>query len=201
MRAGLPRGLYGIADAGFGDPVALGVALAEAGVATVQIRAKGWSEDDLVAASRELLPALRARGALLIVNDCLEVAARVGADGLHLGQDDPPSDLAVARAALPPGALIGRSTHSLEQVAGAQDADYLGFGPIFATGTKVGADPPRGPALLARAVAASARPIVAIGGIEEIGLPAVKASGAWGWAVISAILRAPDLRAAVERMR
>lgn len=201
MRGGLPRGLYGIADAGFGDPVALGVALAEAGVATVQIRAKGWSEDDLQAASRELLPALRARGALLVVNDSLEVAARVGADGLHLGQDDPPFDLAQARAALPPSALIGRSTHSLAQVAAAQDADYLGFGPIFATGTKVGADTPRGVALLAEAVAASARPIVAIGGIDEAGLPAVRATGVWGWAVISALLRAPDLASAVQRMR
>ena len=201
MRGGLPRGLYGIADAGFGDPVALGVALAEAGVATVQIRAKGWSEDDLLVASRELLPALRARGALLIVNDSLEVAARVGADGLHLGQDDPPHDLAEARATLPPGALIGRSTHSLEQLRAAQDADYLGFGPIFATGTKVGALPPRGTELLAQAVAASARPLVAIGGIDLTGLPAVRATGVWGWAVISAILRAPDLAAAVAQMR
>lgn len=201
MESRLPRGLYGIADAGFGDPVALGVALAEAGVAVVQIRAKDWSYEDLLAATRELLPELRARGALLIVNDSLRVAAELGADGVHLGQEDPPWDLREARAALPTGALIGRSTRTLEQVRAAQDADYLGFGPIFATTTRAGSPPPRGTALLAEAVAISARPVVAIGGIKAEDLPSLRAAGAWGWAVISALLGSEDLVAAARAMR
>ncbi len=197
----LPRGLYGIADAGFGDPVALGLALAAAGVKTVQLRAKGWAEADLLAAATALLPALRAQGALLIVNDSLAVAAAVGADGLHLGQEDPPWDLREARAALPSGCLIGRSTRTLEQVEAAQDADYLGFGPVYATQTRRHSPPPRGPALLGEAVARSRRPVVAIGGITAEGLPAVKAAGAHGWAVIGALLSAPDLPEAVSRLR
>ncbi len=201
MNRALPRGLYGIADAGFGDPVALGLALADAGVEVIQLRAKGWSEADLLEAARALLPGLRARGSLLIVNDSLAVAAEIGADGVHLGQEDPPWDLTEARAALPPGALIGRSTRTLEQVLAAQDADYLGFGPVYATTTRAGSPAPRGPALLAEAVRLSARPVVAIGGIGPEGLAEVKAAGAWGWAVISSLLTAPSLIEAARALR
>lgn len=192
MKPALPRGLYGVADAGFGDPVRLGVALAEAGVRTVQLRAKGWSQAELRAAAQALLPELRARGTLLIVNDDLRVAIEVGADGVHLGQEDPPHDL----AGLPPWLLVGRSTRTLEQVAAAQDADYLGFGPIFSTTTRPGLPSPRGTTLLAEAVQRSARPIVAIGGITAENLPAVKDAGAWAWAVISALVGAPDIKSA-----
>ena len=189
----LPRGLYAIADAGFGDPVTLGRALADAGARVIQLRCKGWPEAEVADAARALLPALRRQGAALIINDHLDVAVAGGADGVHLGQEDGPT--ALARARLPPGALLGRSTRTLEQVAEAQDADYLGFGPIYATNTRPGLPPPRGVDLLAAAVRASARPLVAIGGISPENLPAVRATGVHAWAVIRALLEAPDLAA------
>jgi thiamine-phosphate pyrophosphorylase len=111
-------------------------------------------------------------------------------DGVHLGQADGPCD----RAALPPGALIGRSTHDLQQLAAAiaEGVDYVGFGPVFVTTTKVGALPARGLEALAAVVAASTIPVVAIGGLELASMPQVRATGVAGWAVISAILAAPD---------
>ena len=197
----LPAGLYTIADADFGDPVALGLALARAGAATVQLRAKGWSPSAVERAARALLPELTARGCLLVVNDHLDVAAAVGAPAVHLGQEDGPARIDEARAALPPGVLIGRSTRTLEQVAQAQDADYIGFGPVFATTTRAGSPAPRGTALLAQAVAASRIPVVAIGGISADNVASVRASGAHAWAVISALLTAPDLDAAMFALR
>lgn len=197
MEPRLPRGLYAIADAGFGEPVALGIALVEAGCRVVQLRAKGWSGDAVANAAEALLAVTRPAGALLIVNDHPKVAAEVGADGVHLGQEDPPFDLDALRRSLRPGALIGRSTRTLEQVAAAQDADYLGFGPVFATDTRPGLPPPRGVDMLAAAVRASTRPVVAIGGIDLDRLSEVRRAGPWGWAVISALLRAPNLAAAV----
>lgn len=196
----LPPGLYAIADAGFGDPVQLGLALARGGARVVQLRAKGWSAAEVERSARALLPELRARGCLLIINDHLEVAAATGADGVHLGQEDGPASLAAARAALPAGALIGRSTRTLAQVAAAQNADYLGFGPIFATQTRADSPAPRGVDTLALAVAASRIPIVAIGGISAENLEGVRQAGAHGWAIISALLRAPDLDQAIAQL-
>lgn len=197
----LPPGLYAIADAGFGDPVALGLTAARAGVAVVQLRAKGWSPSEVERAARALLPELSARGCVLVINDHVEVAAHVGAPAVHLGQEDGPSTLAEARALLPAGALIGRSTRTLEQVAAAQDADYIGFGPVFATSTREGSPAPRGVELLRQAVARSTVPVVAIGGISAENVGDVRASGAHGWAVISALWRHPDLDTAISALR
>ena len=197
----LPAGLYTVADAAFGDPVALGLSLARAGARVVQLRAKGWAPEQVEAAARVLLPELRVRGCLLIINDHLAVAATTGADGVHLGQDDRPTSIAEARAALNPGALVGRSTHTLEQVQAASDADYLGFGPIFATTTGAEGLEPRGVASLEEAVATSRVPIVAIGGITPTNVHSVRYAGAHGWAVISALVGAPDLDAAMRALR
>ncbi len=208
----LPPGLYGIADAAFGDPVVLGGALYAGGCPVVQLRCKGWPAAERLAAATELLGLAReqrlawAHEPLLIVNDDLEAARRSGAHGLHLGQDDGP--LAEARALLGPAALIGRSTHTLAQVEAAnqEGADYIGFGPVFPTGTKADADAVVGLELLAEAVHRSRCPVVAIGGITEARLSSVRARGARGWAVISDLLRhgraSPGgLRDAVRRFR
>ena len=98
------------------------------------------------------------------------------------------------------GVLVGRSTRSLDAVRAYQHADYLGFGPVFATVTRVGSPEPRGVALLAEAVRTSAIPVVAIGGIDEANVSEVQAAGAHGWAVVSALLRAPNLGDTVEKM-
>ena len=192
----LPRGLYGIADAGFGDPVALGVALGGAGVEVVQLRAKGVERARVLAWARALRAALP--DVVLIANDDPTIARDAGLDGVHLGDGDP--SIEEARQILGPGALVGRSTRSLEAVRGFQHADYLGFGPVFATVTRVGSPEPRGVRLLAEAVRSSAIPIVAIGGIDVANVLAVQATGVHGWAVVSALLRAPDLGHTVEKM-
>lgn len=191
------NGLYGIADADWGDPVVSGSLLARAGCRVIQLRAKGRPDDAIQRTARALLPILHSYGAKLIINDNLAVAVACGADGVHLGQDDGP--LSAARAALPPGSLIGRSTHTPEQVMEAQGADYLGFGPVFTTETKDTGYADRGLAALSEAVCLSCRPVVAIGGITLSRLPDVEKTGAAGWAVISAILGARDPLAAAQR--
>lgn len=199
-RPALPPGLYAIADAGFGDPVVLGRTLYEAGCAVVQLRAKGWPPERVEQAAADLRAIAARTGALLIVNDHLDVAVAVGAHGVHLGLED--GDLRAARQRLPDTMLLGRSTRTLAQVDAAQaDADYLGFGPIFATDTRPGLPEPRGAAMLAEAVARSPRPIVAIGGINQDNIGAVRASGVHAWAVIAAILRGPDIAEAARGFR
>ena len=192
----LPRGLYGIADAGFGDPVALGEALARAGVAVVQLRAKGVERARVLAWAQSLRSALP--DVVLIANDDPTIARDAGLDGVHLGDDDP--SIEEARKIVGHSILIGRSTRSLDAVRAYQHADYLGFGPVFATVTRVGSPEPRGVGLLAEAVRSSAIPIVAIGGIDPTNVHEVEATGAHGWAVVSALLRAPNLGHTVSKM-
>lgn len=176
-----------MADADFGDPVTAGVMLADAGSRIIQLRAKGWSAADIRAAAQALLPALHARGALLIINDHPEIAAQTGADGVHVGQDD--GALAEARAVLGPDRILGLSTHTPEQVQAAQGlADYIGFGPVFGTRTKATGYAPRGIDALHAAAKASAVPVVAIGGIDRENVGLVQASGAHCWAIIRGIL-------------
>ena len=128
----LPPGLYGITDASqVTDPVAWGTSLVEAGCPTLQLRAKHWPKNEILAAAKALRVATRRAGATLIINDHPDIAASVEADGVHIGQDD----LAVAevRAIIGKGRLIGLSTHSLGQARTALGADYIGFGPLFQT--------------------------------------------------------------------
>lgn len=139
-------------------------------------------------------------GAALVVNDRLDVALACGADGVHLGQDDLP--LAAARAALAAcgrSLWIGISTHNLEQVAAAVagGADYLGFGPVFATSTKANPDPVVGlSGLAAAARAAGAVPVVAIGGVTADAAAELYAAGAAALCAISAVNSAEDVAAA-----
>ncbi len=184
------RGLYGMADADFGDPVALSEMLLDAGACAVQLRAKTWSDEKVAQALRQLLPRCQAAGVPLIVNDRAALAHL--ADGLHLGQNDGPFPENCG--------LKGRSTHDLEQLRAAmqEGVDYVGFGPIYTTATKAEAGPGQGLAPLGKVLQQSRIPVVAIGGITLARLPELRRSGVQSWAVISAILGAPDPLAAAR---
>jgi thiamine-phosphate pyrophosphorylase len=149
--------------------------------------------------ARALSQQCRQADALFIVNDYADIAAAVGADGVHLGQDDLPID--AARRVVGRSALIGLSTHSLAQAEAAQaaGADYIGFGPVFPTGTK-NAGTPRGLDELRAVTTHVAIPVIAIGGITETNAGAVIGAGARGIAVISAVLGAEDIRQAAARI-
>lgn len=144
-----------------------------------------------------IAPRARAAGALFFVNDRPDVARAVGADGVHLGQDDLP--VAAARRILGPGTLVGVSTHDLDELraALAAGADYVGVGPVYATGSKRGALPARGVDLLRAARRLTRVPLVGIGGITPETAPDVLAAGADAVAMIGALVRADDPSAAV----
>jgi thiamine-phosphate pyrophosphorylase len=201
----LPRRpfLYPIVDVDIVGERAIDVVvrLARAGVPWLQLRAKDVSDRRLLVLARDAVSAAHEGGARLIVNDRPDVARMVAADGVHLGQDDlPPSD---ARALLGPAAIIGVSTHSLDQLEAArhEPVDYIAVGPIFATTSKKRPDPVVGPALVARARALlGSLPLVAIGGITRRNVREVVVAGADGVAVIGDLLRAPDLEAALREL-
>ena len=182
-----------------GDVVA---AALDAGLPAVQLRDRDLPGRPLLALA-ERLRALTARaGALLLVNDRVDVAVAVGADGVHLGGASMPVD--VARRLLPPGALVGVSTHAVWEVAAAT-ADFAFFGPVHATPSKAAFGPPQGVARLREAVAVARIPVLAIGGITRVQIPDLLAAGAAGVAVIRAILSADDpgsaTRALLEALR
>jgi thiamine-phosphate pyrophosphorylase len=198
------KGFYAILDVRLGEPPSL-VALADraeallrARPACLQLRAKGAAARDLAAWSRALLPLAHASGVPFCVNDRLDVALAVGADAVHLGQDDLP--LAEAKAVAGDRLAIGISTHNEAQLraAAAGGADYLGLGPIFATQSKANPDPVVGIAELARLVPLASVPVVAIGGIDLANVKAVAATGVAAAAVISAVERASDPTGAAE---
>lgn len=194
------RGFYAILDAD-DEGLATRLVAPDGCAATVlQVRLKHATTRELLAACAMARRVTAAVGALLIVNDRLDVALAVEADGVHLGQDDLP--LEPAQAALGDARVrmvIGISTHSLAQVerAVAGGADYLGFGPVFPTRTKANPDPVVGLAGLAAAVAAAGSvPIVAIGGMTSEVAAAVYAAGATALCAISAVNDAADVAAA-----
>src|SRR5690606_31382947 len=158
----------------------------------LQLRAKSMADRDRLRLAQVLRTRTRERGVPFWINDRADLAWLVRADGLHLGQDDLP--IAEARRLLGPEVLIGRSTHALAQAerAVAEGADLLGFGPIFATQSKANPDPEVGLGGLREAVRAIARPLVAIGGIDQARAAEVARAGAAYAAVISAVCGADD---------
>jgi thiamine-phosphate pyrophosphorylase len=171
------------------------------GARVVQVRAKELPARVLLALAREGVAAARAEGGLLVVNDRPDVALLAGADGVHLGQEDlSPRD---ARRALPPGALVGLSTHDDTQVeaAAGEPVDYLAIGPVYATRTKADARPVVGLEGVRAARARTRLPLVAIGGITADNARAAIDAGADGVAVLSAVLAGDDVEAAVRRLR
>lgn len=197
--------LYGIADLGYSPPdriVADSADLLRGGVQVLQLRAKGVSMDVIESIAGELVALCRTAEVPFIVNDFAEIALRVGADGVHLGQDD--GTLQGARDLLPDDALVGRSTHSLDQAKAAlgEGADYLGFGPLFPTPTKQGR-PGIGLDQICEAERAvgSRLPMFCIGGIKLENLPTVLESGARRVVIVSGLLQAPDIVARCEMVR
>jgi len=187
----LPR-LYAIADAAFGNPVALARELFVGGARLVQIRNKNASSRELlsqVVAILEFAP----EGSRVIVNDRADVALLSGAAGVHLGQQDlPPQRI---RKILLPGQLLGFSTHSLSQALDSESlpVDYIAAGPIFPTSTKTDADPVIGLSGLREICSRSSRPVVAIGGITMEYARDVFACGAASVAVISDLLKSDNV--------
>lgn len=170
------------------------------GATIVQLRDKVAGTAGLVAAGRALMDALAGTGVPLIVNDDLEAALAIDADGLHVGQND--MQAVEARHRLGPEKILGLSVEA-EPAALAVDpaaVDYVGIGPVFATPTKPDHKPPIGLDGLARLVAISAVPVVAIGGLKAGHVPSVLAAGAHGLAVVSAICGQPDPEAAARSL-
>ena len=164
----------------------------EAGVEAVQLREKDLGDRELYELGCALAAACRAAGARFLVNDRADLARAVEAHGVHLTRTSyGPAD---ARRILGPDALVGVSTHSLEQALEAQaaGADFVTFGPVFDTPSKRAYGPPVGLEELGRAAAALRIPVLALGGIGPDRVDAVRAAGAHGVAAISALLSGPD---------
>lgn len=189
----LPR-LYVILDAGLLRESATETArkLVGAGVEVLQYRAKNGPAREILECSRELSELAREARVRFFVNDRPDIAYLVGADGVHVGQDDVGAEQ--ARAVVGPEGLVGLSTHNVEQFEkGARtSADYIAVGPIFPTSSKASPDPVVGPELVRRARRLTEKPIVAIGGITLERAAEVIEAGADAVAVISDILRAED---------
>ena len=170
------------------------------GVTCVQLRAKQASSRAMLAQARALLARLRPLSVPLIVNDRLDIALAADADGVHVGQDD--LSCREVRRLSRPGFCVGVSVSTVDEARAAEagGADYLGVSPVFDTPTK--ADTPAATGLegLRRIRAATRLPLVAIGGINPDNAAAVRAAGADGLAVVSAILAADDPAAAARRL-
>jgi thiamine-phosphate pyrophosphorylase len=170
------------------------------GVTTVQLRAKGLSDRELLRAARALRARCRAAGALCIVNDRVDIALAADADGVHLGVDDLP--VAEARQLLGPHAIIGYSPDGDADRLAAEraGADYLGVGPVYSTSTKLDAGAAIGLDGLARVARATSLPVVGIGGITLASASDVLRAGAAGVAVVGAIWNADDPQAAARQL-
>ena len=171
-----------------------------AGVTLLQLREKDMGLEELVAEGRKVQALCRKYQVPFLVDDNVEAVRILGADGVHLGQED--EAIEKARSVLGPEAIIGISAHNLEEALKAQasGADYLGVGALYPTGSKKDASL-LAPGMLEKIVQAVKIPVVGIGGIHEAQLDQVLDQGAAGCAMISAILGAEDIGAAVERMK
>lgn len=200
MRAARIKGLYAIVDASFPEPVKIAGKLLGGGAQIVQLRAKDQSTGEFIRLGREIGAECRKYGALFIINDRTDVAMLIGADGVHLGQNDLPID--EARKLIGTAKLIGLSTHSLHEArqAAMDGADYIGYGPLFKTGTKKDAGAAKGLEALRDIRREISIPIVAIGGINEGNILSVFETGADAAALISALAGADDIRKATCAM-
>jgi thiamine-phosphate pyrophosphorylase len=185
--------------AGGHEPVALARIMLDAGASVMQLRLKDAPGRELLAAARAIAAICRERGAMLIVDDRADIAMLAGAAGVHLGQEDLP--LEAARRLVGRDMIIGISTHSAGQAVAAErgGADYIGFGPLFPGGLRNNTAG-KGLAMLREVRAAVSVPIVAIGGITEATVPEALAAGADACAIITDVVRAPDIAAKVRAL-
>jgi thiamine-phosphate pyrophosphorylase len=202
--------LYGILDLGYVDPSNLErvtAALLEGGVDILQLRAKGAEEEVVEAFARRISSLTESAGVPLILNDHPQLVPSVGAQGAHVGQDDFSVDDARWRAGRAlagevPLPLIGKSTHSLQQAVAAMEAgaDYIGFGPLYATPTKPGR-PAIGLQEITQVQAIATKPVFCIGGIKRENLEAVLDAGARRVVIVSQMLGAPDIARYAREVR
>ncbi len=195
--------LYGIVDLGYvtaANVESMTDQLCLGGADVLQLRAKKLVPQEIERLARLMLPITRSHGVPLVINDHLEVAAAIGSEGVHVGQDD--DAVAKARAVVGPACFVGKSTHSLAQAVAAQaeGADYIGFGPLYATGTK----PDYVPVGLSDVAEVHRRmtlPVFCIGGVNAGRLDEVIAAGARRVVVVSAFLLAGDVIAEVSALK
>jgi thiamine-phosphate pyrophosphorylase len=175
-------------------------AAVKGGVTCVQLREKECPTLEFIEQALSIKDFLSARGVPLIINDRLDVAQAIGADGIHLGQTDMPLDM--ARAIVKDSMIIGISAESLEDAVEAEKggADYLGVSPIYATPTKTDTAPPLGLEGLRQIRQAVNIPLVGIGGLNQDNAADVIRNGADGVAVVSAIVAAEDPREAARQL-
>ncbi|MFH1982101.1 MAG: thiamine phosphate synthase [Pseudomonadota bacterium] len=197
-------GVYLVTDrplCGSRELAAVVAAAAGAGVSAVQLREKHATTRQFMETAQMILALLRPRGIPLIINDRIDVALAVGADGVHVGQTDMPA--AIARQLMGPGAIIGLSVETWIDVVAAEDLDvtYLGISPVFETPTKTDTGIAWGLAGVARIRAFSRHPLVAIGGLNADNAADVVAAGADSIAVVSAICAAADPAQAVRHLK
>lgn len=195
--------LYGIVDLGYVTPEKVEYMTAQlctGGVDVLQLRAKKLTALEIELLARLMLPITRDHGVPLVINDHLEVAAAVGSEGVHVGQDD--DAVAKARAVVGPSCFVGKSTHSLAQAGAAQaeGADYIGFGPLYATGTKPDYVP-IGLHEIAEVHRLVTLPIFCIGGVNAERLVEITAAGAQRVVVVSAFLLAADVSGEVRALK
>lgn len=173
--------------------------LAAGGASIVQVREKRTSPREFYHAALEAMSIARKLGVQLIINDRVDIAIAVNADGVHLGQEDLPPDR--ARVLLGETKIIGYSTHSLEQAlaADSKPVDYVAIGPIFQTTTKEKPDPVVGVAAIAEVKKSLSKPLVAIGGITLQNALSVMEAGADSVAVISDLLTGGDITGRMRR--
>ena len=172
----------------------------EGGVTMLQLREKTLAEPAFLAEAKELQALCREYHVPFIVNDNVDIALAMDADGVHVGQSD--MEALDVRAKLGPGKIVGVSAQTVEQalLAEKHGADYLGVGAVFPTGSKDDADDVSYDTLKAICQAVSI-PVVAIGGISRDNVARLADSGICGVAVISAIYGAPDIRAAAQELK
>ena len=176
-------------------------AAARGGAGAIQLREKDLSARDLYALGARLQAALSPYGVPLLINDRLDVALALDAAGVHLAGHSLPT--AVARRVLGPDKLLGVSTHSVAEAhrAAEDGADFVAFGPVFTTPSKVAYGPPQGLQHLTAVVRAVHIPVIAIGGIDHTNLSQVVQAGAYGVAMIRAVLAAPEPYQATQQLR
>jgi thiamine-phosphate pyrophosphorylase len=189
--------LYGILDLAYvenGKAIEVAESLIEGGVDLLQLRAKDYSADEIEELATRIHPITHERGVPLTINDHPVIARNVGAEGVHVGQDD--LSIAEVRKIVGDNCAVGKSTHSFDQAVRAfyEGADYIGFGPLFATPTKpdyspVGLDD------IAKVHEAVRIPIFCIGGIKLDNLPKVIEAGARRVVIVSGLLQARDIPA------
>jgi thiamine-phosphate pyrophosphorylase len=195
--------LYGILDLGYVMPAeveSMTESLCLGGVDLLQLRAKKLTLQEIEKLARLMLPITRAHGVPFIINDHLAIAAEIGSEGVHVGQDD--DAVAKARAVVGPKVFVGKSTHSLAQAAAAQDedADYIGFGPLYATGTKPDYVP-IGIHDISQVHQQVKLPIFCIGGVNLPRLPEIVQAGARRVVVVSALLQAASISQYVQEVK